>query len=102
MQFGSLVHAILQECLPAIEAAGGIGRVAATDIAAVVADACRAVAASWETEQPVPPALLWKLRLREAEEMASAALSWPLPPYVVPYNPTLVTSCTESTNPIKS
>ena len=81
MQFGNLVHEILQESLPAIEAAGGIGRAAASDIAAAVAAACRAVATRWETEQPVPPALLWRLRLRDAEGMASAALSWPLPPY---------------------
>ena len=81
MQFGNLVHDILQAALPAIEAAGGIGRAASPDIAAAVANARRVVTTRWEAEQSVPPALLWDIHLRAAEQMAVTALSWPLPSY---------------------
>lgn len=77
--FGSLVHEILDAALPAVEAAGGIGRATSTAVAAAV-DAARAtVATTWEASQPVPPALLWGIRLREAGAMAVTALCWTLP-----------------------
>ena len=81
MTFGSLVHDMLDAALPAIEDAGGIGQASKATIAAAVAEARAAIAARWETEQPVPPALLWDIRLREAEAMATTALSWPLDAY---------------------
>ena len=81
MTFGSLVHDVLEAALPAIEDAGGLGRASQPAIAAAVADARASIAAHWEAEQPVPPALLWNIRLREAEAMATTALSWPLHAY---------------------
>jgi hypothetical protein len=81
LQFGGLVHAILDLALPAIEAAGGLGRAPGSAMASAVAAARRSVAAQWEAEQAVPPAILWTLRLDEAEAMARAALAWPLSSY---------------------
>ena len=81
LQFGSLVHEILDRTLPVIEAAGGLSRATASDIASAVSEARHAAAALWEAEQPVPPAILWALRLDEAEALARAALSWPLEVY---------------------
>ena len=79
MQFGSLVHAVLDGALPAIESAGGLGRAGPAVIAGAVHTARAAVAGQWETEVAVPPAILWALTLNKAEAMAVAALSWPLP-----------------------
>jgi RecB family exonuclease len=79
--FGNLVHEVLQAALPAVGDAGGIGRVSRSAITAAVADAQAVVAAQWQTERPVPPALLWDIRLRDAEAMAVAALTWPLATY---------------------
>jgi hypothetical protein len=81
MQFGGLVHEILDDALLGIEEAGGLGTAGKATIAKAVAAARQKIAARWEAEQPVPPALLWALRLDEAEEMAVTALAWPLDPY---------------------
>ena len=81
MQFGNLVHAVLETALLAIEDAGGIGRASARAISDAVADACDRTAAQWEVEQTVPPALLWKIRLAEVQQLAATALSWPLEAY---------------------
>ena len=81
MTFGGLVHGILDEALAALEEAGGFGKAGRAHVASAVAQARRTVAARWEAEQPVPPAILWTVRLQEAEAMALCALSWPLDPY---------------------
>ncbi len=78
LQFGGLVHGMLDAALPSIEAAGGLGRATPAGLAAAIRQARIAVAAQWEAEQPIPPAILWALKLDEAEEMALTALSWPL------------------------
>lgn len=79
MQFGSLVHGILDAALPGIAAAGGLGAANREEVAAAVRGARMAVAGQWEAEAAVPPALLWRLTLDRAEQMAVAALAWPLP-----------------------
>jgi RecB family exonuclease len=81
LSFGNLVHAMLDSALPAIEANGGLGTARPAAIAAAVTVARAKVAAQWEAEQPVPPAILWAIRLEEAQEMARQALSWPHTPY---------------------
>jgi hypothetical protein len=79
LQFGNLVHAMLDAALPAVEAAGGLGRATPAAIADALHDARTNIAATWEAEAAVPPAILWTLTLDRAEAMAMAALSWPLP-----------------------
>ena len=78
LQFGGLVHDMLDAALPAIEAAGGLGRATASVLGQAIGEARIAIATAWEAEQPVPPAILWALRLEEAEAVARTALSWPL------------------------
>jgi len=79
LQFGSLVHQILDTSLPAIVAAGGIGRADDDAIRTSVASARIEVAALWEATEAVPPALLWGATLDRAADMAVAALCWRLP-----------------------
>ena len=79
LQFGSLVHAMLDGALPAIEAEGGLGHTGPGTIADAVTSARVSVAADWEAKAAVPPAILWTLTLDRAEAMAVAALTWPLP-----------------------
>ena len=79
LQFGSLVHAMLDAALPAIEIAGGLNGAGPRAVAAAVEAARVAVAEKWAAEAGVPPAILWALTLDRAEAMAATALSWPLP-----------------------
>lgn len=78
LQFGNLVHGILDAALPAIEAAGGLAAATPDQVGAAVHAARAVVAGQWEAEAAVPPALLWALTLERAERMAVAALAWPL------------------------
>jgi PD-(D/E)XK nuclease superfamily len=77
--FGSLVHDILDDALPRIEATGGLSRASPDVIAVAVAAAREVVVHAWEASVPVPPAILWAFRLDEAVAMAQTALNWPLP-----------------------
>ena len=79
LQFGNLVHGLLDAALPAIEAVGGLAAATPGQVAAAVHAARAMVAGQWEAEAAVPPALLWTLTLDRAEQMATAALAWPLP-----------------------
>ena len=81
MQFGSLVHAMLDAALPTIEAQGGLAAATPDQVAAAVHAARGLVAGQWEAEAAVPPALLWTLTLDRAEQMAAAALAWPVPAF---------------------
>ena len=78
IQFGSLVHALLDTSLPAIEAAGGIAGAGGTTISQAIQDARSKVAAEWEAAVPVPPTLIWTRSLDEAAAMATRALSFDL------------------------
>jgi PD-(D/E)XK nuclease superfamily len=67
---------VLDRALRVLENAGAL---AAPDTKAVedaVAWATREVAADWESERPVPPAIIWQRTLDDADEMASRALSY--------------------------
>lgn len=79
MQFGNLVHGMLDGALPAIGTVGGLSDATPAEIAAAVHAARIATAAQWEAEMAVPPAILWTLTLDRAEAMTVDALSWPLP-----------------------
>lgn len=80
MQFGNLVHGMLDLALPAIEAAGGLGQAEIRTVEAAVHEARIALAQTWEAEVSVPPAILWQITLERAEQMAVTALSWALSP----------------------
>jgi hypothetical protein len=79
--FGNLVHEILDAALAAIGTAGGVAIAGVEAINTAVSVARNSVAARWEAEKPVPPSILWAMRLDEAEAMSRTALTWPLTPY---------------------
>jgi hypothetical protein len=73
---GDLVHMVLDRALRDLEGAGGLASADALLIEAAVGQAAEAVAADWESERPVPPAVIWGRTLDEACLMAGRALSY--------------------------
>ncbi|MBN8994765.1 MAG: PD-(D/E)XK nuclease family protein [Rhizobiales bacterium] len=73
---GDLVHLVLDHALRDLEAGGGLAAADAQTIEAAVARAAQAVAADWESERPVPPAVIWGRTLDDARMLASRALSY--------------------------
>ncbi|ALC11375.1 PD-(D/E)XK nuclease family protein [Sphingopyxis sp. 113P3] len=73
---GDLVHLVLDHALRDLEAGGGLAAADAQTIEAAVARAAQAVAADWESERPVPPAVIWGRTLDDARTLASRALSY--------------------------
>lgn len=73
---GDLVHMVLDRALRVIENAGGLASADKEAVEAAVARATQAVAADWESERPVPPAIIWWRTLDDAREMAGRALSY--------------------------
>lgn len=76
LEMGDLVHMVLDFALQSIEAAGGLGGATAQVIDELVYNAAARVAADWESERPVPPAIIWTRTLSDARVMASNALTY--------------------------
>jgi hypothetical protein len=72
---GDLVHMVLDRALRKLETGGGLVSSDIEAIEAAVAEAAQAVAADWESERPVPPAVIWQRTLEDARVMAGRALS---------------------------
>lgn len=73
---GDLVHLVLDRALRDLEAGGGLAAADAGTIEAAVARATQAVAGDWESERPVPPAVIWSRTLDDARVMAARALTY--------------------------
>ena len=73
---GTLVHAVLDRALRDLEASGGLAGADAAAIAAAVDRSARSVAGDWESERPLPPAVIWGRTLDDARMMAGRALSY--------------------------
>lgn len=73
---GDLVHLVLDRALRDLETGDGLASADAETIEAAVARAAQAVAADWESERPVPPAVIWSRTLDDARVMAGRALSY--------------------------
>lgn len=69
---GTLLHEVLEltASLLAVAAPGTL------EVAAAVSQARRQVAAKWEAERPVPPAVLWSATLRAVEAWATWSLTF--------------------------
>jgi len=76
LEMGELVHMVLDIALQSIEAAGGLGSATGQAIADLVAAAAARVAADWESERPVPPAVIWTRTIEDARVTASNALTY--------------------------
>jgi RecB family exonuclease len=72
---GNLVHAILDRALRALEAGGGFAGAGRAAIEAAVSDAVDEVAAEWQAEHAVPPAVIWRRTLADARSLGLAALT---------------------------
>lgn len=73
---GDLVHMVLERSLRGIERAGGLASADAATIEAAVKRAAEAVATAWESDRPVPPAVIWSRTLDDARLLAVRALSY--------------------------
>ena len=73
---GDLVHMVLDRALRKLETGGGLVSADIEAIETAVAQAAQAVAADWESERPVPPAVIWRRTLEDARVMAGRALSY--------------------------
>jgi hypothetical protein len=73
---GDLVHMVLDRALRDLESAGGLASADGATIIAAVDNAARLIAADWETERAVPPAVIWKRTLDDARLMAGRALAY--------------------------
>jgi ATP-dependent helicase/DNAse subunit B len=80
LAFGNLVHETLQTAVDALEGGGGLGRASAGEIVRAIDEAAGKVAAAWEGEQPVPPAVLWRHTLAQVARLSSKALTRELVP----------------------
>ena len=82
LAFGILVHETLQTAVSALEANGGLGKAKGDAINKAIADAVVAVASRWETEQAVPPPIIWRNALDSTRKVSTTALTYqpdPLP-----------------------
>jgi hypothetical protein len=73
---GDLVHMVLDRALRVLENAGGLASADNDAVEAAVVRATQAAAADWESERPVPPAVIWSRTLDEARVMAGRALTY--------------------------
>jgi PD-(D/E)XK nuclease superfamily len=73
---GDLVHMVLDSALRDLESVDGLAYADAAAIAAAVARAVRLVAARWESERAIPPAVIWGRTLDDVRLMASQALTY--------------------------
>jgi RecB family exonuclease len=78
LAFGSLVHGVLEQAVNILEANGGFGRAAPTQIEKAISEATAMTARAWEGEAPVPPPVIWRNTLERAERLALTALTHPL------------------------
>jgi len=76
LQAGDLIHLVLDRALRNLEASGGLATANGSAIEAAVAEAANAVSAEWESERPVPPAIIWGRTLGDARDLAGKALTY--------------------------
>jgi PD-(D/E)XK nuclease superfamily len=78
LAFGNLVHEALQKAVNFLEASGRLTLAKPSDIANAVDLALKTIAKTWESEQPVPPTVIWRNTLETARQVSSSALNYPL------------------------
>ncbi len=76
LQTGDLIHLVLDRALRNLEATGGLASADAAAIQAAVDETAGAVAAEWESERPIPPAVIWGRTLWDARALAGQALAY--------------------------
>lgn len=79
-QFGNILHAILESVIEMTEPRGGWMKVSLNELKTFIHIARSNVARQMETDQQVPPDLIWRNTLSKAEELAFKALTHPFEP----------------------
>ena len=73
LDFGDLVHTVLDHALRDIEGSGGLASADIATIRSAVERATEFVAADWEDTRPVPPSVIWKRTLEDVRILAVRA-----------------------------
>lgn len=72
--FGELIHELIRRTVEHLEPAPGLNRATPAEIEAALRTAGEAVLASWPSERPVPPPLLWRRTVDEGVRLALGGL----------------------------
>ena len=78
LTFGNLVHEAVQRAVNVLEGTGRLALAQPSDIANAIDGALLTIAKTWETEQPVPPRVIWRNTLAMARQVSSSALNYQL------------------------
>ena len=76
LSMGNLVHQTLDRALQKLEAHGGLASASEKWIAAAVDGAAAEVAREWESDQAVPPPVIWRRTLDEVRALGGRALTF--------------------------
>lgn len=76
LAMGNLVHMTLDRALQTLEANGSLAQADGVGIAAAVEAATAHVAGVWESEQAVPPLVIWQRTLDDVRTLANQALKY--------------------------
>ena len=76
LAMGNLVHQSLDRALRTLEMDGGLANASEQRIAAAVDGAAAEVAREWESDQAVPPPVIWRRTLDEVRALGSRALAF--------------------------
>jgi len=78
LAFGNLVHGLLGIAVDSLESSGGFALATPTQVEHAIGRALEEITTSWESEQPVPPAVIWRSTLERTRQASSAALGYRL------------------------
>ena len=73
---GELIHLVLDRALHALDSTGSLASADEAAIQAAVDKSAGEVAAEWESELPVPPAVIWGRTLADIRDLARKALAY--------------------------
>ncbi len=77
LDFGNLLHEVLEDAVTRLEdtGSGGVAGASHEAIAGAVAQASESAKDRWDATRPVPPPVVWERKLAEAKELALTALA---------------------------
>ena len=74
------MHETLQTAVSTLEANGSFGKAKVDAVNKAVEEAVVAVASRWETEQAVPPPIIWRNALDSTRKVSTTALTYHIDP----------------------
>lgn len=79
-QSGILLHETLDHAVRLLEGEGSLAGARPDQVIAAIEEAATTIAEHWQTEQAVPPLVVWRRTVEEAKQTALNALQHPEPP----------------------